>query len=166
LFTGILQTKKKTIYFFIIIFSLSRFFYLNYINWTSGALCTGEGGIQYGYDAWRYLDGADRVINHQAFIIGEEKYIGYSLLIAFVKILGLDLSFVLIMQLIFALLASLALYDIGDQSHKVNIWIAGGRILPYKSIYHSMAFIYSHRVLLFINAGNINLGNLQCYQKK
>ncbi len=117
-FSFISNVNRRTIYFLLIILALSRFFYLNYINWTNGELCTGKGGIQYGYDAYRYLDGAERVINHQKFIEDESKYTGYIFLIAFVKTAGMDLSFVLIMQLIFALLASLALYDIGKSITK------------------------------------------------
>jgi hypothetical protein len=134
------RANVRLIYFLVIFLALSRFFYLNYINWTSGELCTGQGGIQYGYDSFRYLDGADKLINHQDFILGEDKYTGYIFLIAFVKSVGLDLSFVLIIQLMFALLAALALYDIAKSvtQRKIMGLIAAGFYLinPFIAQWH------------------------------
>ncbi|MGD0710118.1 MAG: glycosyltransferase family 39 protein, partial [Bacteroidales bacterium] len=134
------RVNRRIIYFFLIILFLSRFLYLNYINWTKGELCSGHGGIQYGMDSMRFLHGADKIINHQDFADCEENYMGYAFVIAFVKISGLDLSFVLIIQLIFALLSSLALYDLGKsitKSKTIGLLSAGLYLInPFITQWH------------------------------
>ena len=163
-----LRTRKRTIYFVIILLSLCRFFYLNYINWTSGELCTGKGGIQYGYDAFRYLDGAERIINGQKFIEKESNYIGYILVIALVKKSGFDLSFVLIIQLLLALLAALALFDMTRSitgSKMMGLLAAGFYLInPFitqwhlfihtESFYSSMLAISTWSIYKAVNKNN------------
>lgn len=132
--------RRRAIFIILIFLAVSRFFYLNYINWKSGELCTGTGGIQYGMDSSRYLDGSERIINHQELIEDEDKYTGYLLLITLVRTTGFGLSFLLIFQLIIALLAALALYDFGKsvtQSNAVGILAAGCYLInPFITQWH------------------------------
>lgn len=106
------STRKKAICLIVIFLALGRFFYLNYINWTSGELCSGKGGIQYSWDSDRYISGAAMIENHQEITTYEYRNIGYILLIALSDLTGLGLSFVIMIQLIIALCAALAVYDI------------------------------------------------------
>lgn len=122
------QANKKFIYFALISLFISCFLYLNYINWTSGSLCTGKRGIQYGYDAARYINGAERILTNEPFVEKENRYLGYILLIALNKTIGFDLSFVLLFQLIFASFASFTLYDLArliSKSRIIGILAAG-----------------------------------------
>jgi hypothetical protein len=106
------QTHKNKVYILIIIFALTRFSYLNYLNWNYGTLCTGYSGIQYGCDAPRYIEGAENLIQGKGIIGFRKAYVGYMAIIALGRVLGLGLEFVLVIQLIVTLLAALALYDL------------------------------------------------------
>jgi 4-amino-4-deoxy-L-arabinose transferase-like glycosyltransferase len=111
-FTDWFLRNKRIICIAFISLAIIRFAYLNYINWDHGELCTGHGGIQYGYDYTRYTGGADCLVhglplNHDHYL-----YLGYIAFIAFIYKLGLGLEFVLIMQLLFALFAAFAAFDL------------------------------------------------------
>lgn len=105
-----LENNKKLVCFFIILLALLKFIYLNYLNWNYGTLCTGYGGIQYGCDSNRYLEGAENLIQGKGIIGYRNAYVGYMAIIALGKILGLGLGFTLAVQIIVALLASIAFY--------------------------------------------------------
>jgi hypothetical protein len=111
-FKFIIQNRK--IFNGIIIFIiLSRFAWLNIINWNNGELTTGTGGVQYHCDSIRYISGADNLINNTPFDDKQFQYFGYVGIIAFVKIIGLGLGAVVIIQILMALFSSWFLYDMG-----------------------------------------------------
>lgn len=106
------QTNKKMVFVVAICYSLSVFFYLNYINWSSGVLLSGSGGIQYASDSSRYIKGAENLIFGQAINGFKNSYIGYMAVLALGKIMGWGLEFTLVLQIIFNLLAGVALYHL------------------------------------------------------
>ena len=106
------EKNKNTVYLFIILFSIVKFIYLNYLNWNFGTLCTGYGGIQYGCDSERYLGGAENLCQGKGIEGYRNAYIGYMAIIALGKILGIGLQFTLLFQIVFTFLASIAFYDL------------------------------------------------------
>jgi 4-amino-4-deoxy-L-arabinose transferase-like glycosyltransferase len=92
-----------------------RFAWLNYINWHSGAISNGMPGIKYWLDTGRYIGGAEKIINGTAFEHRENQFLGYMLLISVTKILNLPLVSIVIIQVLTALLAAWALFDIGNK---------------------------------------------------
>ena len=104
--------NKKSVYLFIILFAIIKFIYLNYLNWNYGTLCTGYGGIQYGCDSKRYLEGAENLIQGKGIMGYRNAYVGYMTIIALGRVLGLGLEFTLVFQIIVTLLASIAFYDL------------------------------------------------------
>ncbi len=106
------QANKKVVYILIISYAITKFLYLNYLNWNYGTLCTGYGGIQYGSDAKRYIEGAENLIHGNETIGYRNAYWGYMAIIALGLILGLGLEFTLIIQLIATLVSAIALYNL------------------------------------------------------
>ncbi len=106
------KNNKKSVYLFIILFAIIKFIYLNYLNWNYGTLCTGYGGIQYGCDSKRYLEGAENLIQGKGIMGYRNAYVGYMSIIALGRVLGLGLEFTLAFQIIVTLLASIAFYDL------------------------------------------------------
>jgi hypothetical protein len=104
--------NKKSVYLIIILFAIIKFIYLNYLNWNYGTLCTGYGGIQYGCDSKRYLEGAENLIKGKGIMGYRNAYVGYMTIIALGRVLGLGLEFTLVFQIIVTLLASIAFYDL------------------------------------------------------
>ena len=113
-----IKQNKKLINIAFVIIIIIRFVYLNYINWNWGDLATGYEGVKYGCDTERYINGAEQLINNNQLLSHQTRYVGYILLIAFVKMLGFGLKQVILIQLLMALLSSLALYDIGKSITK------------------------------------------------
>ncbi|MFH0866602.1 MAG: glycosyltransferase family 39 protein [Bacteroidota bacterium] len=103
--------NQRIICIVFISFAVIRFLHLNYMNWEYGELCTGKGGIQYGYDAYRYIDGAEKLLTKESLHETDRLYIGYILIIASVFKLHLGLEYVLIIQLLFAFLAAYAIFS-------------------------------------------------------
>lgn len=90
-----------------------RFSYLNYINWHSGTLASGHGGIQYGADSPRYIHGAERIFTSYPLGSDQARYFGYIVFLAITLKLQVGFVFAVILQVFFALLASIAIYDLG-----------------------------------------------------
>lgn len=103
--------NQRIICILFISLAIIRFLHLNYLNWAYGELCTGHGGVQFGYDALRYTDGAERLIDNQPFAEREGQFMGYILIIAFIYKLHLGLEYVLIIQIILALLAAYSTFS-------------------------------------------------------
>lgn len=124
---------------------LLRFIYLNYINWSTGELCTGHAGIQYGSDAQRYLLGAAEL--RAGNIVGSYKaaYIGYMAVIALGQTMGAGLIFTLLFQMMAAFLAALAIYDliIKTLNHQMIAVIAAGYYLVHPFIVNWILFIHT-----------------------
>lgn len=104
--------NQRIICLVIISLAILRFFQLNYVNWDSGKLCTGEGGIQYAYDSGRLMSGADKLLNGEPLRRIQLPYIGYISIIALFYKLQIGLEYLLILQLLFALLAAYTLFDL------------------------------------------------------
>lgn len=103
--------NQRIICIVIISLAILRFFQMNYVNWVSGKLCTGQGGIQYAYDSYRLIDGSEKLLNHEPLRRIQTPYLGYISIIAFFNKPYLGLEYVLIIQLLFALLAAFAIFD-------------------------------------------------------
>ncbi len=88
---------------------LIRFAYLNFINWDTGAISNAEPGLKIWLDSERYTEGAERLINRQGLIGREHQFTGYIGLIAITQIIRLPLYSMAIIQIIVALVASVAL---------------------------------------------------------
>lgn len=110
--TGWINTNKVILCIVFISFAFLRFLHLNYLNWDHGHLCTGYGGVQYGGDYFRYLNGAKNLVEGNTIFHSHYLYLGYILFLAFFIKLNLSLEFVLIAQLIIALFASYTIYDL------------------------------------------------------
>ena len=117
-----------------------RFVFLNFINWKWGLLTSGRPGIQFAGDTYRYLDGAEQLLNNSDLYFPQTNYLGYIYFLAFVKFIGDGLEIGLVFQLFFALVSALALYDITKAitSNKTASIIASGLYLinPFITTYH------------------------------
>jgi hypothetical protein len=132
-----LEKNKRTVNIFLVIIIIIRFVILNYVNWSWGLLTSGTGGVQIGIDSYRYINGSDHLMNLKDY---DKVYIGYISLISLIKFLGGGLETVLVVQLILAVLASVALFDLGRSitgSKTIGI-IAAGLFLsnPYTTTWH------------------------------
>jgi len=110
LFNWIYKNKNLWLRIFILIV-LTRFICLNIYNWNHGN--TGKPGIQYYIDSDRYIEGAEKLLHCEPLDYIQIQYSGYIAIIAFVKMFGLGLEFVIIIQLLMAILSSWFLYDMG-----------------------------------------------------
>lgn len=153
--------NKKNIFLIIILYTLIKFFYLNYINWDSGYLCSGYGGIQYASDSNRYIYGAESLINNQDIIGFRKAFIGYISIIALGKLLGLGLIFTILFQIIIILLSSIALFNLIKSITKsdtagiigFSFYLTNPFIVNWVLYIHSES-IYSSMLVLFAWAIN------------
>ena len=106
--------RKNKTYLLIIAFAiiLIRFFWLIYINWQFGELSNGMSGIKLWLDSDRYLSGADSIINGEPLVGRQIQFIGYMLFIAAIKLLNLPIEYVAVFQVLIAIIAAYALYDL------------------------------------------------------
>jgi 4-amino-4-deoxy-L-arabinose transferase-like glycosyltransferase len=154
-------SNKNLFYILIILLVLTRFFYLNYLNWNYGTLCTGYGGIQYGCDANRYIEGAENLIHNKGILGYRKAYLGYMVIIAFGQICGFGLEFTLVIQIIATLLSSIALYDLAKSitNSKAAGIIGAGFYLVNPFIVTWVLFIHTESLyasLLILSAWAIN----------
>ncbi|HEX8141207.1 MAG TPA: glycosyltransferase family 39 protein [Pyrinomonadaceae bacterium] len=75
------------------------------------------GGVRLGGDSERYLGGADNLLRGIPLQGRQISYSGYALLIAFCRLTGAGMPGVIFVQLVFAALAAIALYDLGRRLH-------------------------------------------------
>ncbi len=104
--------NKKIVFPIIIAIIIARFLWLNYSNYQTGNISNGIPGIKLWLDSGRYIEGANKILDKISLIGRELQFIGYMLVIAFTKLMGLPLGSVLIIQIGFAILSAFALYDI------------------------------------------------------
>jgi 4-amino-4-deoxy-L-arabinose transferase-like glycosyltransferase len=76
-----------------------------------------SGGIRFGDDSPRYLEGADNLLRGLPLQGKQISYAGYVSLIAFCRFTGTGLPGVVLIQLFFAAIAAVALYDLGRRLH-------------------------------------------------
>lgn len=76
-----------------------------------------KDGIRIGGDSRRYLSGAQNLLQGLALQSSQTFYLGYVAVIAFCQRTGIGLPGVIAIQLIFAALAAMALYDLGRRLH-------------------------------------------------
>jgi len=131
------QHKNLCIGIFALII-IMRFGFLNYYNWHHGN--TGKAGVQYNIDSYRLLEGAEHFLDDGTLGYKQIDYSGYLIILAFVKLIGLRLETVVIIQLIMALVSSWFLFDLGKRitgSSLAGI-IAAGLYLanPFICIWH------------------------------
>lgn len=107
------QNHRIVFYILLIALFLLRFYYLNYINWHSGTLASGHGGIQYGADSPRYIHGAERIFTSYPLGSDQIRYFGYIVFLAITLKLQCGFIISVIFQVSFAMLASIAIYDLG-----------------------------------------------------
>jgi 4-amino-4-deoxy-L-arabinose transferase-like glycosyltransferase len=72
-----------------------------------------HGGIRIAGDAYRYLDGADRLLAGAALVGKQSSYPGYVGVVALWKAVGIGLPGVIAFQLLAAAAAAVVLYDLG-----------------------------------------------------
>lgn len=87
------------------------FLRLNYINWDTGALSNGLHGVKHWLDTDRYTGGAESIINGTPLVGRQIQFVGYMIVIAITKMLGLPIESVAIIQILTAVLAAFALFD-------------------------------------------------------
>ncbi len=87
------------------------FLRLNYINWDTGALSNGLHGVKHWLDTDRYTGGAESILNGIPLVGRQIQFVGYMIVIAFTKMLGLPIESVVIIQIGTAVLAAFALFD-------------------------------------------------------
>lgn len=134
-----------------------RFFWLNYDNWQSGSISNGQPGVKYWLDSDRYMDGADKLIDGEGFVGRENQYIGYMAVIALLKIVGADIAWIVIFQIIVALFAAWALYYSAKKFGKSRLagLFAAGLFLcnPFIVQWHQYVLtesLYTSFVILFL----------------
>jgi len=108
LFDWLTQNKKMCLAL-ILLLILLRFGYLNYYNWHYGN--SGQPGVQYYVDSYRYLDGAQNLLQNQPLGHKQAEYIGYIGLLAFAKWAGGSMGAVVVFQVLMALLSAWFLYS-------------------------------------------------------
>ena len=106
---------------------MSRFIYLNYMNWKYGYFSTGIPGVQYWLDSDRYLLGAESILNGIPIIGRGNQYLGYLIFIALIKFMSLPIEFVVVSQIIIAIIAALTLFNLAKA-------ITGNSISGYVAI--------------------------------
>jgi 4-amino-4-deoxy-L-arabinose transferase-like glycosyltransferase len=74
-------------------------------------------GVRIAGDSPRYLDGAENLLRGLPLQERQAYYIGYLLLIAFCRLIGVGVAGVIAIQLMMAGLAACALYDLGRRLH-------------------------------------------------
>lgn len=149
-----------------------RFFWLNYDNWQSGSISNGEPGVKYWLDSGRYIDGADKLIDRERFVGRENQYVGYLAVIALLKVVGADIVWVVIIQIIIALLAAVTLYFSALKFTKSRLagLLASGLFLcnPFIVQWHQYVLtesLYTSFIILFLwslirLANKINIKNI------
>ncbi len=110
-FKCFLEKNKKTIFILALILIALRFVWLNAINWHSGEISNGLPGIKYWLDTNRYLFGAESILTGEGLEGRQFQFIGYILIIAFLKLLSLPDGAIIILQLLLAGFAAYALFD-------------------------------------------------------
>jgi len=98
-----------------------RFLWLNYSNYQTGDISNGIPGIKHWLDTDRYTWGAEKLLIGKHLIGRQIQFIGYILVIAFTKLLGLPIGSVVIIQMSFAILSAFALCDIAIRISKSKI---------------------------------------------
>jgi len=164
------QRNKRLCYGLIIFLFIGRFFYLNYINIDSGELCSGRPGVQLGCDSYRYLGGADNILQHQPLVDKQNDYPGYVFLIAGIKYAGLSLYFLVAIQLLLAIIAAIALYHLVKHitGNIASGLIAAGFYLinPFIAQWHAYVFTESlYSSMLVILAWSVNMAIIKCNLK-
>ena len=106
---------------------MSRFIYLNYMNWKYGYFSTGIPGVQYWLDSDRYLLGAESILNGAPIIGRGNQYLGYLIFIALIKFMSLPIEFVVVFQIIIAIVAAFTLFNLAKA-------ITGNSISGYVAI--------------------------------
>jgi len=119
--------NRKIIKYIFLIAIMFRFFYLNYMNWKYGYFTTGIPGVQYWMDSDRYLLGAESILNSTDVIGRGNQYLGYIIFIALFKFISLPIEFVIIFQVIIAIIAAFTLFNLAK-------YITGNSISGYVSI--------------------------------
>ena len=115
------MNNKKAIGYTLIALIILLFLYLNYINWTYGALSTGLPGVQYWLDSDRYLFGAENLINGLPIASRGNQYMGYIIFIASFQFLGFSINVIPFIQVCITLFAAVALYDLSKSITKSRL---------------------------------------------
>ncbi|MDA3911234.1 MAG: hypothetical protein PF448_07755 [Bacteroidales bacterium] len=149
----------------IVIFAIAlRFVWLNAINWHTGEISNGLPGIKYWLDSNRYLFGAERVLSGEGLEGRQFQFLGYILIIAFLKLFSLPDGAIIILQLGLAGFAAFALFDTVKTGSKsklaglfaIALFLCNPFIVKWhlyiltESIYTSMVIIFFWRLVKMI----------------
>lgn len=164
-----LITHKKWVQLLVLIVIALRFVWLNAINLQSGEISNGLSGIKYWLDSDRYLLGAERVLSGDGLEGREFQFLGYILIIAFLKLFSLPDAAIVILQLGLAGFAAFALYDTvksGSQSKlaglfAVALFLCNPFIVKWhlyiltESVYTSMVILFLWRLVKMVKTPGI-----------
>lgn len=106
------ENNRRVLFICLLCLIALRFVWLNYINYYNGSISNGLSGVKYWLDTDRYIGGADKLLTGTELHGREYQFIGYMLFIAVVKLFGFSVESIVFIQLLFAVIASLAIYDI------------------------------------------------------
>lgn len=154
-----LNKYRRWILSVIIVTVVIRFAFMIYYNCTHGN--TGKPGIQYLTDSYRYIGGADRLLAGEALDYKESQYSGYIALIAFVKLLFNSLEILIALQILMALISSLALFSLAKlitESNIAGVFAVGLYLLnPFITSWHTYIMTESlYTSFLIITVWSIN----------
>jgi hypothetical protein len=102
--------KRKLILALIALAIILRFIFLNLYNWQHGN--TGYSGVQYLVDSFRYIEGAEALLDGGSLDYKQQQFAGYIALIVFAKITGAGVYIVVWLQILMALLSAYFLYKL------------------------------------------------------
>jgi 4-amino-4-deoxy-L-arabinose transferase-like glycosyltransferase len=106
------ENNRRVLFLCLLCLIALRFLWLNYINYYNGSISNGLSGVKYWLDTDRYIGGADKLLAGIELHGREYQFIGYMLFIAAIKLFELPVESIVFLQILFALLASFAIYDI------------------------------------------------------
>lgn len=115
---AIFRSKRRLIFILILVFSILRFFWLNYINWENGSISNGQPGVKIWLDSGRYTYGAEKILSGMELEGREKQFFGYIIFLTFFKFFNIPLEYVVSFQIIIALLASFLIYTLVLQATK------------------------------------------------
>jgi Gpi18-like mannosyltransferase len=154
----IFYKRNETLIFFIVVALIFlRFIWLNVVNWQTGYISNGEPGLKYWLDSGRYISGAEKLISGGDFIDRENQYLGYMAVLAALKLTGLSLVWIVVIQILVAILAAAALFDsaIKFGVGKISALVAVALFLcnPFIVQWHQYVLtesLYTSFVILFL----------------
>ena len=111
----------------------------------------GSGGVRHGGDTKRYLSGAEHLRSRQPLEGAEIRSVGYSAVIAASETVGTGLIGVVTLQVIAALAAAVALFDLGCRLQgPVAGWVAALVFAANPDIAHWNFFILSDSLYISV----------------